>query len=87
MRLSTTTADLEGYAKDKARELSLFEGTGFRNFDLSMYNINRPGSLYLAKSDEWKKEIEAIGIMAEKIGYSFSMCHSPSGQYFAGEEK
>jgi sugar phosphate isomerase/epimerase len=87
MKLSTTTADLSGYAKNRAEQLALFEGTGFRIFDLSLYTINSPGSLYLEKNDEWKKEIEAVGIMAEKLGFSFCLCHGPSGQFYNGEEE
>ena len=41
----------------------------------------------MEKNDEWKKEIEAVGIMAEKLGFSFCLCHGPSGQFYNGEEE
>jgi sugar phosphate isomerase/epimerase len=87
MKVSTTTAEFREYADSIAEQLALFEGTGFRNFDLSLYTVNTPGSVFLAKDDAWKKEIEAVGITAEKMGFSFTICHSPDGRYFAGEEE
>lgn len=86
MKLSTTTEDLKGYVDSMAEQLALFRGTGFRVFDLSLYDINYKGSMFLEKGDGWKKEIEAVGVMAEKLGYSFVISHSPSGQYFGSVE-
>ena len=83
MKLSTTTADLSGYAKPSGTVCSL-RGDGFRIFDLSLYTINSR-FFVLEKNDEWKKEIEAVGIMAEKLD-SLCLCHGPSGQFYNGEE-
>jgi sugar phosphate isomerase/epimerase len=87
MKISTTTADLRGYANSMAEQLALFEGTGFKYIDLSLYDINRPDSLFIAPGDEWKREIEAVGETAAKLGFILCMSHSPSGKYFDGEEE
>ncbi len=87
MILSTTTSDLRGYADTMAAQLELFCGTGFRVFDLSLYNINHKGSSFLANNEDWKKEVYDLGETASKHDFSFRISHSPNGQYFGSAEE
>lgn len=85
MKLSTTTGDFKGYADTMARQLALFQGTGFRVFDLSLYNIIYEGSPFLEPGDRWKKQIDEVGETAAKLGFTFSISHSPQGKYFSDQ--
>ena len=85
MKLCTTTADLEFYAKTPAEAVRLFKDTGFKCLDLNFYRMSRPGSLLLV--DNWQKCIEDVAVAAEEIGARFVQAHSPDGNPFAeGEE-
>ena len=84
MKVSTTTAEFREYADSIAEQLALFEGTGFRNFDLSLYTVNTR-SVFLAKMMHGKRKLSR-GYNRRENGLFFTICHSPDGRYFAGEE-
>ena len=85
MKLCTTTADLESYAKTPAEAVRLFKDTGFKCLDFNFYRMSRPGSLLL--QDNWQEYIEEAAAAAEEIGVRFTQAHSPDGNPFAeGEE-
>ncbi|NLL82864.1 MAG: sugar phosphate isomerase/epimerase [Lentisphaerae bacterium] len=84
MKLATTTGEFSDYSESLAEVVACFEGTGFRNLDLSLYHTIYNGSPFLA--DNWKEWIEAGGVEAERRGVTFMQAHSPNGNpYSEGE--
>ncbi len=75
MKLATTTGDFREYCKDHAEMLKCVRDAGFRYADLSLYDLDIPGSPFM--SDDWEAYTEQLGEYAEKIGIEFVQAHAP----------
>ncbi len=85
MKLATTTVVFRRYTDEPARQVRLFEGTGFRMLDLSLYRSIFPESPLLDRA--WEKWFDAAGETAAGLGIGFCQAHAPDGDLHGeGEE-
>lgn len=76
MKLATTTEDFEAFSDDPISKIKLIQKAGFKNIDLSLYNVSKNKDLLLA--DDWQKYADRLKTYAEENGISFVQAHAPS---------
>ncbi len=75
MKLATTTGDFKDYCKDHKEMVKCVFDAGFRYVDLNMYELDIPGSPFMAQG--WEMYTEELGEYAEKLGVKFVQAHAP----------
>lgn len=88
MKLATTTGDFSQYfsdADDVPQMLSIFKDCGFKNIDLSFYNIS--GNDSIIYTDKWEDWGYNIANTAAKLGLEFVQAHSTDSLFEEGEDK
>lgn len=77
MKLATSTSDFRGYANSISDGVRLFQGTGFKYLDLSLYTPD----LFTSK-DELLRKCHDAADTAAKLGMKFVQAHAPDGEHF-----
>ena len=79
MKVATTIGELYSYGLSAADTLRCYQGTGFRNFDYSFYNVHGSSdSPYMQEDDRaWKSEVEDVLAAADECGFKFVQAHAP----------
>lgn len=75
MKLATTTADFSDFCKDHKEMVRCVSEAGFRYVDLNMYDLDIPGSPFMAQG--WESYTKELGEYAEKLGVRFVQAHAP----------
>ena len=75
MKLATTTEDFNEYTKDHKEMVKYVVESGFKYIDLSMYDIDIPGSPFM--DDNWMEYTISLKEYAQSLGATFVQAHSP----------
>ena len=83
MKIATTIGEMRGYASSPAETLKLYEGTGFRHFDYSFYDVLQPGDPFMAEN--WRDLICEARDTAQALGFDFVQAHAPNCKIRGGD--
>jgi sugar phosphate isomerase/epimerase len=77
MKIATTIGEVYAFTSSPAEAVRAYEGTGFKHFDYSFYNVlSNKNDPFMG--DDWRSVILAAKEAADELGCDFVQAHAPA---------